>query len=429
MLDIKFIRAHLDLVREGARRKRIACDLDRILALDDERRTILGELESLRHKQNLAGKEIARLKGPEKEAAVRDMGRIAARAKELGERVLGVERERDALLARVPNPPGAEVPDGKDDSENVEVRRHGDIPQFDFEPKDHVALGLALGLLDLGRASKIAGPRTYILLREGALLELAVLRLALDHLVRKGFVPMIVPTLVKYEALYGTAYFPGGEEQAYSCDKDQLFLAGTSEVPVTSFHGGEVLREDELPLYYCGYSTCYRREAGAAGRDTRGLYRIHQFNKVEQVVICRNDEEESKRQHRWIVQNAEELLEALELPYRVVNVCTGDLGQGQIQKFDLECWMPSRGGWGETHSASRFHDFQARRLDLRYKDRDGKMHYCHTLNNTAIATPRILISILENNQERDGSVRIPKALHPYLGGLERIEPRSLPAGS
>ncbi|HIA27949.1 MAG TPA: serine--tRNA ligase, partial [Planctomycetes bacterium] len=263
--------------------------------------------------------------------------------------------------------------------------------------------------------------RTYILRGAGALLELAVLRLALDHVGEKGFSPMIVPNLVKYEPLYGTAYFPGGEDQAYACEKDHLWLTGTSEVPVTAFHSGEVLEEEQLPLRYSGYSTCYRREAGAAGRDTKGLYRIHQFNKVEQVIICRADEEESIENHRFILKNSEEILQKMELPYRVVNVCTGDLGMGQVQKFDIECWMPSR-GWGETHSASRFYDFQSRRLDLRYRGSDGKLHFCHTLNNTAIATPRVLIPLLENNQREDGSVRIPDALVPYMGGRTEIRP-------
>ena len=423
MLDVKYIRANLETVRDGARRKRFEVDLDRILTLDDERKEILVELEELRHKQKVAGKEMAQLPPDKKEEGRKALGVISDRVKELNDRVKVVVAERDDLLGRVPSPPAEEVPDGETDADNVELYQRGTVREFDFEPKDHVTLGLDLGIVDFQRSSKIAGSQTYILLREGALLELAVLRLALDHIVEQGFVPMIVPTLVKYQALYGTAYFPGGEEQAYLCDKDNLYLAGTSEVPVTSYHSDEVLDEADLPLRYAGYSTCYRREAGAAGRDTKGLYRIHQFNKVEQVIISKNDEEESRRHHDFILKNSEQVLEKLEVPYRVVNVCTGDLGMGQIQKFDIECWMPSRGGWGETHSASRFHDFQSRRMNLRYRDADGKMQFCHTLNNTVIATPRVLIAILENHQDADGGVTIPKALVPYMGGRERIEPR------
>ncbi|MEE8142519.1 MAG: serine--tRNA ligase [Planctomycetota bacterium] len=422
MLDMRYVRENLQTVRDGTHRKGFEVDLDQLLKLDDRRRELQTELDELRRRQKQSGKQIARLQGPEKEQAVAEMSHLSERVKELQGTVKEVIRQRDDLLCRVPNPPDSEVPDGVDDSENVQISQWGEIPEFDFEPQDHVTIGLKLGILEFQRASKLAGPQTYITLREGALLELAVLRFALDHMLTKGFVPMIVPNLVKYETLYGTAYFPGGEEQAYLCDRDRLYLAGTSEVPVTSFHSGEMLSEDDLPLYYCGYSTCYRREAGAAGRDTRGLYRIHQFNKVEQVVLCKNDEQESKKQHQFILQNCEEILQALELPYRVVNVCTGELGMGQVQKFDVECWMPSR-GWGETHSASRFHEYQARRLELRYRGKDEKVHFCHTLNNTAIATPRVLISILENNQLANGGVRIPPVLVPYIGGQEQIQPR------
>ncbi len=424
MLDIKYIRANADEVREGARRKRFDVDIDRILELDDQRREIVGELEKLRHQQNQAGKKIAQLKGADKQSAVAEMGQISSRVKELEGTLSTVESERDELLSRVPQPAAPEVPDGVDDTDNVELRTWGEVPSFDFEIKDHITLGQELGLIDFPRASKLSGSRTYILMREGAMLELAVLQLARDILLKKGFVHMVVPTLVKYEPLFGTAYFPGGEDQAYLCDKDNLYLAGTSEVPVTAFHSGETLQEEDLPLFYAGNSTCYRREAGAAGRDTKGLYRIHQFNKVEQEVICKNDAEESLKHHQFILQNSEEILQALELPYRVVNVCTGDLGMGQLQKFDIECWMPSREGWGETHSASRFHEFQSRRMNLRYRDANGKMKFCHTLNNTAIATPRVLIPILENNQQADGSIRIPKVLLPYMGGIETIDPQN-----
>jgi len=419
MLDFKFIRAELDQVRKGASDKGVEIDLDRLIALDDQRKALLTEQEQLRHEQKNAGKEIATLDGDAKQQAIAHMGEVSEQIKSLTEELRTVVTELDSIHACVPMPAASEVPVGPDESGNVELRVVGTAPEFDFEPKDHVELGQALDIVDFPRASKLAGSQTYILKGAGALLELAVLRFALDHVVERGFIPMIVPTMVKYEPLFGTAYFPGGEEQTYEIPRDDLYLTGTSEVPVTAFHSGEMLEEDQLPLRYCGWSTCYRREAGAAGKDTRGLYRIHQFNKVEQVIIGRSDVEESIQHHEFIRDNAEEILQAMEIPYRVVDVCTGDLGMGQVRKFDIEAWMPSR-GWGETHSASRFYDYQARRMDLRYRGNDGKVHFCHTLNNTAIATPRVLIAILENHQRSDGTVRIPDVLVPYMGGKTEI---------
>jgi seryl-tRNA synthetase len=321
----------------------------------------------------------------------------------------------------VPNVPAADVPEGLTDADNVEIRRWGERPAFSFTPRDHVELGEILDLIDFKRAVRIAGTRTYYLKNEAVLLELAVLRFTLDHMMRRGFIPMLVPHLVKDEAMIGTAYFPGGEEQAYRVEKDAVNLIGTAEVPLTAYHYDEILHESELPKRYVGMSTCYRREAGTYGRDTRGLYRIHQFHKLEQVIICTADEQVSIVEHEDIVRHAEEILQALQLPYRVVNVCGGDLGAPQVKKYDIETWMPSRNGYGETHSASRFYDFQARRLKLRYRDRQGRVHYAHTLNNTVIASPRILIPILEIYQQEDGSVIVPEALRPYMGGIERIE--------
>ncbi len=422
MLDIKRIRANPEVVKAGAKKKRIPAEglVDRALELEEERRTILKESETIKAEQKRTGKEIARLKGDEKTERIRCMGEMATRGKELDARLGQVEKELYDILLRIPNIPDSQVPEGETDKDNLEIRRWGDLPQFSFPWKDHLTLGAELDLIDMERAAKLAGSRTYILKNEGALLELSILHFTLERLLQKGFQPMIVPTLVRTDPMVGTAYFPGGEDQTYSCERDELYLIGTSEVPVTAYHSEEILKEEELPKLYAGYSTCYRREAGAAGRDTKGLYRIHQFSKVEQVVLCRDDEEESKRFHEFILQNAEEVLQALELPYRVVNVCGGDLGMPQVQKFDIETWMPSRGGYGETHSASRFYDYQARRLNLRYRDRNGKVRFCHTLNNTAIASPRILISLLEIHQEPDGRVRIPEPLRSYLGGKTHI---------
>ncbi len=424
MLDLKFIRQHPDVIKEGARKKHIPCDVDRILDLDRRIRAIKTEAEAKKAEQKRRSKEIPRLSGDEKAGALRDLKRLGDEQKAMDAEIRGLDEELQKLLFEVPNPPAPEVPEGKDDAENVELRRHGEPVQFSFEARDHLELGRMHDMFDFERAARIAGSRTYFLKNAGALLELGVLRLALDHMVAKGFSPMLVPHLVRYEAMAGTAYFPGGEEQAYCTEKDDLYLIGTAEVPLTSYRRDEILDGAELPLRMVGWSNCYRREAGAAGRDTRGLYRIHQFQKIEQVIVCENDEAKSVEFHDRILRNSEEVLQMLELPYRVVDVCGGDLGRGQIRKFDIETWMPSRNSYSETHSASRFHDFQARRLNLRYRDADGKVHICHTLNNTVIASPRVLIPLLENHQQQDGSIRIPEALRPYMGGKEVLEPRA-----
>ena len=332
-------------------------------------------------------------------------------------------RVREQLL-RVPQPPDVDVPIGADDTQNVELRTWGERRAFDFEPLDHVTLGERLGMIDIERGVKLSGTRNYFLKGPGALLHHAVLRLAMDMMVQRGFEPMVVPALVREPAMLGTGYFPLGREQSYCMPQEEpeVFLIGTAEVPLTAYHMDEVLDEGDLPRRYVGMSPSFRREAGTYGKDTAGLYRIHQFDKVEQVIVCRNDVEESKRWHGIILDNAESVLRALELPYRVVNVCSGDLGQGQAAKYDIEVWMPSRESWGETHSASRFYDFQARRMNLRYRVPGGGLKYCHTLNNTVVASPRILIPIIELYQSPDGSVEVPTALRGYMGGLERIEP-------
>jgi seryl-tRNA synthetase len=421
MIDIKDLRANPDKYIQAARAKRIDVDIAAILQLDERVMGLARSVQEARTAQNAAGKSIAKLQGAEKQAAIAQMAEIKARQKADSDAMAELEPKLKDLLLVVPQPPAADVPPGKDETENVEVRRIGQVRKFEFEPKDHIQLGEALGIIDVPRGVKLAGTRNYILKGDGALLHQAVLRLAQDLLVSRGYTPLTVPVLVREEVMYGTGYFPLGRDQAYLCERDGLSLVGTAEVPTTALHSDEVLEEAELPKKYCALSTCFRREAGAAGKDTYGLYRIHLFDKVEQVIVGRNDEQASIESHREILQNAEDILAALELPYRVVNVCTGDLGLGQVQKFDLETWMPSRGGYGETHSASRFGEFQARRLNLRYRDSEGKMRFCHTLNNTAIASPRILIPILEIYQNADGSVMIPPALRPYMNGKSKIE--------
>lgn len=423
MLDIKFVRENAAAVKAAATRKRMTVDVDRVLALDARRRELMVKLDSDRAEQNRLSKSIGALPADQRAKAAEEVKSLKARLKLFEDEERGLDAELRSALLTLPNVPAPEVPDGLSDADNVEIKRVGTPRTFDFAPLDHGEIGTRLGILDQERAARISGARQYMLFGDGCLLEHGILRMALDHMIEAGFTPVQPPLMVRYESMEGTAYFPGGEEQAYKLAKDDLYLIGTAEVPVTSIHAGEILDESELPKRYVAMSPCFRREAGAYGKDTKGLYRIHQFWKVEQVVVDRNDDELSRRHHQEILGNAERLLQKLELPYRVVNVCGGDLGQAQIQKFDVETWMPSRRNYGETHSASRFHEFQSRRLELRYRGKDGKVRYCHTLNNTVIASPRILIPLLENHQQADGSVLLPAALRPYVAGRERLVAR------
>jgi len=421
MLDLKFIRANAELVKAGARKKHVACDVDRLLQLDEERRALGPQVDELRNRQKTAGKEMARATPEERARILEQQRALKEELQGLEARMGELEQQMTPLHLAVPNVPAPEVPEGKTDADNVELARVGEPRRFDFEPRDHIELGTRQGWMDIEAGARLAGSRNYVLKGDLVLLEDAVLRLAMDHMLAKGFVPLSVPTLVRYEPLLGTGYFPGGEEQTYRTDaRDELYLVGTAEVPVTALHAGEILDGKDLPLRYVARSACYRREAGTYGKDTRGIYRVHQFQKVEQVILDVADEARSLEHHQAILRNSEEVLEQLQLPYRVVNVCGGDLGVPHVQKFDVETWMPSRQGYGETHSASRFHDYQSRRLNLRYRDAEGKVRMCFTLNNTVAASTRMLIALLENHQQADGTVWLPEALRPYLGGRERI---------
>jgi seryl-tRNA synthetase len=425
MIDIKLIRDNPDLFIQAARNKRIDANIPRLLEVDSRLRDARAKLQEIATEKNRIGKSIPKLSGDEKSAALAQLSGLKPQEERLAEEIKTLQPEFDALLLEVPQPADPDVPVGRDDTENVEVRREGQVRPFDFEPKDHVQLGLALDIIDIERGVKLAGTRNYFLKGDGALLHWAVLRFAVDFMVQRGYVPMVVPLLMRDEAMQGTGYYPGAEEQTYRMEREELNLVGTAEVPLTAYRMGEILSAEELPLKTIGLSSCFRREAGAAGKDTYGLYRIHQFDKVEQVVICRNEVEESNKYHAEILANSEGVLKALDLPYRVVTVCTGDLGRGQAKKFDVETWMPSRKSYSETHSASKFYEFQARRMNLRYKDPETKKNvFCHTLNNTVIASPRILIPLLELHQNADGSVTVPQVLRPYMGGKERIGPRS-----
>ena len=420
MLDIKWVRENPELVKAGALKKHFpdrAAAVDRALALDKELRALLTRVEGMRAEQKARSKDLGKLSAEEREQFLSGQKEHKAELQVLEQEERGLREQLDAALLLIPNVPDPDVPEGKDDAANVEIRTWGELPSADFVPLPHDELGEAQGWMDFARAVEIAGSRNYLLLGEVALLQDAVLRYSIDRMVDRGFVPVDPPVLVRDAAMTGTAFFPGGEEQTYRCEKDGLNLIGTSEVPVTSIHAGEILAEKDLPKKYVGRSPCFRREAGTYGKDTKGLYRVHQFQKVEQVIVDVADEDRSKQHHEDIVANAEAILQALELPYRVVVVCGGDLGVPQIKKYDIECWMPSRGAYGETHSASRFHDFQSRRLKLRYRPKDEKKaRFCHTLNNTVVASPRILIPLLEMHQLPDGRVRVPEVLRSYMGG-------------
>jgi seryl-tRNA synthetase len=422
MIDIKEIRENPERFKKAAIDKNIDVDIGRLLHVDAELLAARQRLQEIATEKNRVGKLIPQLASQEKQDALAQLAKLKADEPQFEEKAKQLQPEFDSLMMLVAQPADDDVPLGKDDTENVEIKRDGQARKFNFEPKDHVQLGAELGIIDIERGVKLAGTRNYFLKGDGARLHWAVLQFAMDVMVAKGYVPMSVPLLMKDEAMRGTGYYPGSEEQTYRMEKDEVNLAGTAEVPLTAYHSGELLREEDLPLKFAGMSTCFRREAGAAGKDTYGLYRIHQFDKVEQVVICKNSVEESNKYHEEILSNAEVVMRALELPYRVVVVCTGDLGRGQAKKYDIEAWMPSRGNYCETHSASKFYDFQARRMNLRYKDSATKKNlFCHTLNNTVIASPRILIPILELYQNADGSVNVPKVLQPYMGGQEHLK--------
>ncbi|HEU4964042.1 MAG TPA: serine--tRNA ligase [Bacilli bacterium] len=425
MLDIKFIRENPELVQEVAGQKGITLSVEELLKHDVERRQTLQELEQFRSRRNALSQEMPKLaKAGNKE----EMERIKAQVREINGRIgeleatlAEVEGKLNGLLLLVPNIISPDTPIGETDEDNVEVRKVGTVPAFDFEPMDHVTLGEKYDLFDIPRGVKVAGTRNYFLKGAGLYLHRAVQQLAIDVLSERGFTPMDVPLMVREEMMTNTGFFPLGRDQSYEIAEEGKFLVGTSEVPLVSYFGGEVV-DVSKPIRVAGVSNCFRSEAGSAGRDTRGLYRVHQFAKVEQVVICKNDLEVSERVLQEILKNAEDLLQLLELPYRVVAVCTGDIGQGVYKKYDIETWMPSRESYGETQSASNLLEFQARRSNIRWRDEDGKLHYCHTLNNTAVATPRILIPLLENHQRADGTIYVPQALRKYMNGIEEIKP-------
>lgn len=424
MLDIKFIRENPEVVKEAARKKSVVVDIGKLLVADERRRKLLNDSEMLKAEQN------KRSKGPQ---SPEDMGGLKAlkeKIKVFEDELSAVDKEYDELMLLVPNIPDESVPDGKSDADNKEIRRWGKPMSFSamgsfffggkFQPKDYAQLMEELDLVDTERGAKVSGFRGYFLKNEAVQLSFALWQFTLEHLLNKGFTPLISPAIARESNFTGTGWLPQGKDEVYKVGNDE-YLVGTAEVSVMGYHSGEIIKENELPKKYIAFSPCYRSEVGSYGKDTKGVLRVHEFYKLEQVVLSVNDHEESVRLHEEITRNAEELVQALKLPYRVVVNCAGDLGLGQIKKYDIETWLPSQEKYRETHSSSYFHDFQTRRLNIRYKGTDGKTHFAHSLNNTALATPRILANIVENYQTKKGTIEVPKVLRKYMGGLKEIK--------
>ena len=424
MLSLQFIRDHSDVVRESLRRRNESAPLDEILGLDSDRRRLLHQLESMRAEQNRASGEIAKVKDKSAVAGrIAEMRELSKRIKDMEPAVKEIDERLAGLLLLVPNIPDESVPSGMDDSENVVVRHWSEPREFDFEPRPHWELGERLGLMDFDRAAKISGARFVVLKGLGARLERAITAFMLDlHTLEHGYTEIYPPYLVRRECMVGTGQLPKFEEDAYRTEPDDLFLVPTAEVPVTNLYRDEILEPGTLPIYHVAYTACFRREAGSAGRDTRGMIRVHQFDKVELVKFV--EPSTSFDELEKLLADAEDVLKRLGLPYRVSLMCTGDLGFTAAKKYDPEVWMPGQNRYVEISSCSNFADFQARRANIRYRPEAGaKAEFVHTLNGSGLAVGRALAAVLENYQQSDGSVVIPEVLRPYMGGLERIEPR------
>ncbi|MEO6255407.1 MAG: serine--tRNA ligase [Sphingomicrobium sp.] len=416
MLGIEFVKANRDAVEGAIRDKGVALDLDQLMALESEVRGLKTRIEGLRATRNAISSQFQSAT-PEQRAELAAAAKQAgADAGELATTLDERETALKVLMLQLPNIPWEGAPVGPDESSNTIVRTEGQPPEFQFKPLDHVALIEHNDWADLSRITQVSGSRTYCLKGRLALLEVKLMAWALETLAETGFAPITVPALAREQAFTNQGQFPGHRDETYELGNDDLWLAGTAEVALTSLHSGEIVEADKLPILYAGYSPCFRREAGSAGKDVRGLLRVHQFVKVEQYVLCEADEALSAEWHAKLLGLAEMLLQKLEIPYQVVETSTGDMGLGKFRMNDLESWVPSLGKYRETHSCSTLHDWQARRANLRYRGADGKVRFAHTLNNTALASPRILVPLLENHQTADGRVRLPKALQQMMGG-------------
>lgn len=414
MLDINFIREHRELVREGARKKRIDVDIDRLVRIDDRRREKLVSVEKKRAEQNAANEDIAKEKNPTAQAkAISDMKELKAKLQKEEEELKNIVKEWHTLMLEVPNIPDMSVPEGNGEKDNVSIKEWGNKPVFSFKPKGHIELMQNLDMVDFERGTKVHGFRGYFLKNDGALLSWAIWNYAQNFFLKKNFVPFIVPTIVNKEYLYGTGHLPGDAEDLFET-QDGQYLSGTAEIPMMAYHADEILKKEELPKRYLAFSPCFRREAGSHGKDVKGLIRVHEFFKLEQLILCEADHNESVRLHEELNRNTEEFIESLGIPYRQLVISTGDLKKAHVKSYDTELWVPMENIYREIGSASYYHDFQTRRFNTRYDD-NGKKKYAHSLNATAIPTPRILVSLVENFQQEDGSIKVPEALRPYLG--------------
>jgi len=408
MIDINFIRENPGKVKEACEKKQVKCDVDKILELDKKRRELITESESLKAEQNKIGK------AGHDQASIEKAKELKEKFKAIEPEIKKVEGQLEPLLLVLPNIPFDDVPVGKDDSGNVVLRKVGKPPKFGFQQKDYMQLAEKLDLIDTERAAKVTGTRFGYLKRQLPLIEFAMVKLALDTVIKKGFIPVIPPVMLKNKMAHGTGYFEATDEkEAYYLQQDDMYLVGTAEQSMIAMHADEVLDEKKLPLRYAAFSTCFRREAGSYGKDTKGILRVHQFDKLEMVIFCKP--EDSKKELELLLSIEEELMKKLELPYQVINICTGDLGRPAAKKYDIEAWIPSENKYRETHSTSNCTDFQARRLNIKYRDEKNKLNFMHTLNGTAFAIGRILIAIMENCQQKDGSVKVPRVLQKYCG--------------
>lgn len=420
MLDLKFIAENPELVKAGCLKKRKDIDIDKIIQLDTERRTLIADADALRTRQNEVSKEIPQKSDKEKEQLLAEMKELKENLKIKEQELEDLVEVLDELVIKVPNPPFDEVPEGMDDQDNKIERTFGEPRKFKFEPRDHITLGKELDILDMEKAAESSGARFYYVKNDLVMLEFALIQYALSKITAKGFKPILPPALVREHAMVGTGFFPADKNEIYNVnpEDDNLFLIGTSEVPLCMLHYDEILEADKLPLRYVAFSPCFRREAGSYGKDTHGIIRVHQFDKIEMFSFC--NPEKSREEHALIVEIEEEIVQGLKIPYQLVNVCGGDLGDPAAIKYDIEAWIPTQGKFREITSASNTTNYQARRSKIRFKDAEGNKEYIHTLNGTGIAMPRMFVAILENYQNEDGSVTIPEVLRPYMGGKEKI---------
>lgn len=414
MLDIKIIRQNPKKIKEGCKAKQIKVDVDQLLELDKKRRKHLKEAEDLKAKVNHFSSLISKEKDLNKrKALIKEAKRIKIKIKNYENFLKKTNPEFEKLLLSIPNMPLDDVPVGKDDKDNKVFKKWGKIPKFSFKHKDHLELGENLDLIDVERASKISGSRFSFLKREMVLIEFALIKFVLENLIKEKFIPILPPVMLKKEMARGTGYFESADEkEAYFIPGDNLYLVGTAEQSLISMHAKEIFEEEELPRRYVGFSTCFRREAGAWGKDTRGIFRVHQFDKIEMISFCKP--EDSKKEHQTFLKMEEKFMQSLKIPYQVVKICTGDLGFPAAAKYDIEAWFPGQNRYRETHSTSNCTDFQSRRLNIRYRDNLGKLNFVHTANGTAFAIGRILLAIMENYQQKDGSIKIPEVLQKYL---------------